>query len=139
MNKLLPAALSAIAMLLVAAAPAVAQQRSALAASVAAAAVPVEHDASTQPGLRLPEAGASLLLEGTRDEMRMSVGQYRMWGALVGAAVGVLGYYVTGYQDDYCRDPDFFPCEPGFVVYGVGGAAVGLLAGHFVGKAANRR
>ena len=147
MNRLYLAALLAISMF-IAAAPAGAQQRSAFADSLAAAAAPVEDEGrvaapvwwSAQPGSRLPEAGSPLLLEATRDEMRrMPVAGYRLVGALAGAAVGILGYYVSGYEEDeYCREPDMFPCVPPLLIFGGGGALVGAVVGGFIGNAADR-
>jgi hypothetical protein len=68
--------------------------------------------------------------------VRRSVARYRLIGTLAGLAVGVLGYYVTGYQDDYCRDSDLMSCDIGFAVYGAVGAAAGGLAGHVIGTLA---
>ena len=50
-------------------------------------------------------------------------------GALAGAIIGAGGYYLAVRNDEYCRDPDMFPCEIGYPFYAAGGAAVGALIG----------
>lgn len=68
--------------------------------------------------------------------VRRPVARYRTIGTLAGLAVGMLGYYVTGYQDDHCRDTTVMSCDIGFAVYGAIGAAAGALAGHVIGTLA---
>ena len=81
----------------------------------------------------LDAAVPSVLSVAEAREARTPVGRYRLVGALAGAVLGMAGYYLTGYQDDYCRDTRLMSCDIGFAVYGAVGAAAGALAGHIVG------
>jgi hypothetical protein len=87
-------------------------------------------------GEMLDAAAPSVRVVASARGTRRPVARYRAIGALAGLAVGVLGYYLTGYQDDYCRDTSLMSCDIGFAVYGAIGAAAGGLAGHVIGTTA---
>ena len=69
---------------------------------------------------------------------RVSPGQARLLGALVGAGVGITTFFLTEYRSDYCRDPDMIGCEIAIPFYALGGAAVGAITGQIVALAVNR-
>jgi hypothetical protein len=53
-------------------------------------------------------------------------------GSVVGAALGLGGYYAYVHDDAYCRDPDMFPCETAIPFFVLGGAAGGAGLGYLV-------
>lgn len=46
-------------------------------------------------------------------------------GAILGAASGFAAYYIGSSRDEYCQDPDMFPCEIGIPFFVIGGAGLG--------------